>query len=47
LENIKIPILGSIPKISKLFDFELILADYGSFQQPWTASGKFRQFSEA
>jgi hypothetical protein len=32
LENIEIPILGVIPKIPKLFDFGLILADYGSFQ---------------
>jgi hypothetical protein len=31
LENIKIPILGDIPKISKLFDFGLVLADCGSF----------------
>jgi hypothetical protein len=34
LENIEIPVLGGIPKIPKLFDFGLILADYGSFQQP-------------
>jgi hypothetical protein len=32
LENIEIPVLGGIPKILKLFDFGLILADYGSFQ---------------
>jgi hypothetical protein len=47
LEDIEIPILGGIPKIPKLFDFGLILADYGSFQQPCTASGRFWQFSEA
>jgi hypothetical protein len=32
LENIEIPILGGIPKIPKLFDFGLILANYGNFQ---------------
>jgi hypothetical protein len=42
LENIKIPILGGIPKIPKLFDFGLILADFGSFQQYWTGFGRFR-----
>jgi hypothetical protein len=47
LENIKIPVLGGIPKIPKLFDFGLILADHGSFQQPCTTSGRFWQFSEA
>jgi hypothetical protein len=46
-ENIEIPVLGVIPKILKLFEFGLILADYGSFQQPYTASGKFWQFSKA
>jgi hypothetical protein len=47
LENIEISALGGIPKIPKLFEFGLILADYGSFQQPYTASGRFWQFSEA
>jgi hypothetical protein len=46
-ENIEIPVLGIIPKIPKLFEFGLILADYGSFQQPYTASGRFWQISEA
>ena len=45
LENIKIPTLGGIPKIPKLFDFKLILADYSSFQQPYIAYGRFWQFS--
>jgi hypothetical protein len=43
LENIKIPILGGIPKIPKLFDFGLISASYGHFQQPYTASGNFQK----
>jgi hypothetical protein len=43
LENIEIPVLGGIPKIPKLFNFGLILADYGSFQQPCTASGNFQK----
>jgi hypothetical protein len=43
LENIEIPILGVNPKILKLFDFGLILADYGSFQRPYTASGSFQK----
>jgi hypothetical protein len=47
LENIEIPVLGGIPKIPKLFDFGLILADYGSFKQPYTPSGRFWQFSKA
>jgi hypothetical protein len=47
LENIEIPVLGGIPKIPKLFDFGLILADYGNFQQPCTASSRFWQFLEA
>jgi hypothetical protein len=47
LENIEILVLGGIPKIPKLFDFRLILADYGNFQQPCTASSRFWQFSEA
>jgi hypothetical protein len=47
LENIEIPVLGGIPKIPKLFDFGLILANYGSIQQPCTVSGRFWQFSEA
>jgi hypothetical protein len=46
-ENIEIPVLGVIPKILKLFEFGLILAYYSSFQQLYTASGKFWQFSEA
>jgi hypothetical protein len=45
LENIEIPVLGGIPKIPKLFDFGLILADYGNFQQPCIASSRFWQFS--
>jgi hypothetical protein len=47
LENIEIPVFGGIPKIPKLFDFGLILADYGSFQQVYIAFGRFCQFSEA
>jgi hypothetical protein len=47
LENIEIPVLGGIPKIPKLFDFGLILADYGSFQQPCIVFGRFWQLSEA
>jgi hypothetical protein len=47
LENIEIPVLGVIPKIPKLFEFGLILAHYGSFQQPYTASGRFWEFLEA
>jgi hypothetical protein len=46
LKNIEIPVLGGIPKIPKLFDFGLILADYGSFQQPCTASGSFQKLGQ-
>jgi hypothetical protein len=47
LKNIEIPILGGIPKIPKLFDFGLILADSSSLEQLWTASSRFWQFSGA
>jgi hypothetical protein len=46
LENIEIPVLGGIPKIPKLFDFGLILANYGSFQQPYTASSSFQKLGQ-
>jgi hypothetical protein len=41
LENNKIPILGGSPKNLKLFDFEQILADFGTFQHLRTNSGRF------
>jgi hypothetical protein len=46
LEYIEILVLGGIPKIPKLFDFGLILADYGSFQQPFIASGSFQKHGQ-